>query len=250
MNKNHETPDIFWQDQKPLPATALEGAVKVNKAQECAKIISENGLKPYTDQELQLFTASPRNLVYGYNSTLKEFIDYSIASKAQSKTLYLGRVPDDVATMIENAIGGKVDNYNYVLTNGEIRKILADHGSNEKEASRGQIAVTPTLLECLPDVLSKPDAVMQGNPAVNQYGKAVFQMAKAINGYMVYVQAVSDRGLRLRPVTLYIINKKKPATTNNAITGPAHNVPNESGAVSDFSITKSGGDVNNFSTSR
>ena len=104
-------------------------------------------------------------------------------------------------------------------------------------------ALTPAIIEQLPNVLSKPDSITFGNPAVNEYGKPVFHMAKSINGYLVYVQAVSDRGFRLRPVTLYVINKKKPATTSNAITGPAHNALNESGAVSDISIANPPGAV-------
>ncbi len=199
-------------------------------------------LTPLTYKEYQNLTSnSNANYVHGYNSNLDSFINDAFTNpQSQNKTLYIGKIPQNVAQTIKNLSNSDVSNYSVVIRNGEINKIFNDHGSDLTEIPRGQIAVTPEILAKISEVISNPDKITIKKSTNDN--KTVLDFEKRINGYAIATEVISDKRKTLRPITFYVINKKNPPTISNA-NSLAGNVQNESGTDSDTTIPQSNPDV-------
>ena len=100
-----------------------------------------------------------------------------------------------------------VENYNCSLSANEMRKIFKDHGIEEKEALRGQRAVTDDDIVRIPKVIQSPESITLSPKPYN--GKPVIDFTKNIEGKMTVSAVVSDKHLDLFIQTAYVGIKKE-----------------------------------------
>jgi hypothetical protein len=81
---------------------------------------------------------------------------------------------------------------------------LKRHGNAEAERAQGQIAVKPTDMDRIPDIVKTPDCVIIG---IKRHGETLIAYSKRLNGgTAIYYEEVlnSKKNKSLRSKTLYI----------------------------------------------
>ena len=164
-------------------------------------------LKAYSDKQVENWSGSKRIVVYKNDSQLMDFVDEAIKDGTFSKKMYFGIVSDELADEVRRRFGVDIQGYNCSLGGNEIRKILKDHGNEDKESLHGQRAVSKEDFAEIPYVLSKPDAIMDGG---FYNGKPLYNFKR--NGYTV-AGVVSDKHIDLFVQTMYVSKKNRSLAT-------------------------------------
>lgn len=210
--------------------------------------VNENGLTALTDQEKINLSSGKRNKVISTFSDAVSFIKSALADKSNVNRAYLGKVPDDVAQRVYHDTGVDIRGYTAVLHGDSVRHMFKNHGDTAKEATRGQIALTPEAAANIPQILSAPDRVsLSGNTDARGLPTLLFE--KEVGDYYITAQAVADGTHSIQTDTLYIRKKKNPQDTvsnTSSTAGPEHNVRNvpPQGSSTDSTIPQSADPVN------
>lgn len=167
-------------------------------------------LKQYTDHQKENWKDSKRIVVYDSEKQFREFIRTVRSNPTFNKKMYFGAIPEAYAAVIKNETGIDVNNYNCTLASDEIRKIFKDHGDEQREALRGQRAITEDDIVHIPEVLQAPDKIKLSDKKYD--GKSAIEFTKNIDGRLTVVAVVSDKHLDLRVQTAYA-NKKRDLAT-------------------------------------
>lgn len=167
-------------------------------------------LKQYTDHQKENWKDSKRIVVHESEKQFREFIRTVRSNPTFNKKMYFGAIPEAYAAVIKNETGIDVNNYNCTLSSDEIRKIFKDHGDEQKEALRGQKAITEDDIVHIPEVLQAPDKIKLSDKKYD--GKSAIEFTKNIDGRLTVVAVVSDKHLDLRVQTAYA-NKKRDLAT-------------------------------------
>lgn len=219
-----------------------------NAAPVSGAAVNENGLTALTDQEKINLSSGKRNKVISTFSDAVSFIKSALADKSNVNRAYLGKVPDDVAQRVYHDTGVDIRGYTAVLHGDSVRHMFKNHGDTAKEATRGQIALTPEAAANIPQILSAPDRVsLSGNTDARGLPTLLFE--KEIGDYYITAQAVADGTHSIQTDTLYIRKKKNPQDTvsnTSSTAGPEHNVRDvpPQGSSTDSTIPQSADPVN------
>lgn len=192
--------------------------------------LNQFGLEEYTELEKENWEKSSIMIC----NSRKDIIDFceNNLHRTPYKKLYIGKIGNDLADRLYKDTGMRLDNYNIVLTSW----FENSHADAEKEAKRGQIAVTPEMIADLPEIISSYDRVLDAGKT--QQGKPVLQFEKEINGKRVAIEYVSDKKKSLTVQTMYAwSNKNRNLPTAPDALASAQTPETLSGTVpTDFSI--------------
>jgi len=114
----------------------------------------------------------------------------SARSKANERmTVELGTVSSEQAAVVAETIGVDVSGFSHTADTYAVRHAINQHGSAEKEARRGQIAITDDDLAAVPAILAAPDALVLG--AKNNRGQDIIgYIGRRADGSVLYVEEV------------------------------------------------------------
>ena len=152
----------------------------------------------------------------------------------------MGTIPDSAARLIRDQTGVEVSGYTAILPGSSVQHIFKNHGDTQKEATRGQRAVSAEDIAQIPKVLASPDAVTLSEDT-DVFGRPVLLFSKQIGDTYITAQAVTDGRHMLATNTLWIQKKKNPLVTesNAAKRDPAHNAQSVPPSGSSFESTPS-----------
>ena len=139
--------------------------------------------------------------------TLKELIKYAFSEERGLVKLELGEIKDVIASTIEESTGFKLENYVHVVDNYAIRHTIAEHGSPQKEAKRGQIAIEVNDFKLISEIITSPDAVYYEKK--NNLGLPVLIYEKTICDKIFYLEEIRTGRKELAMQTMY---KRKTST--------------------------------------
>ena len=189
-------------------------------------------LKQYTDKEIENFKGGKVEVV----KTTKEvesFVDKELSIKTSNNKILFGKVSDELANKINKEFGINVNDYGIALKGDNVRKIMKDHGDTQKEAQRGQIAVTKKDFDYIDDIVLEPDNIYVSGQTPS--GKPSLTFEKSINNKYTLVEFVSDKNHTLEVQTMYKHKKKNSPTADNTMNSLLLTSETDSGSSS-FSI--------------
>lgn len=175
------------------------------------------GIEPYNAHDAQ--NHSSHKGVVANDMSFDEFVAISMNSDNQQR-YYFGKVSEPLADEILHSTGKDVRSNNIVIKSNEIRHILEAHGDAEGEATRGQIPMTPEALTRLPEVFNNPDNVKLLDTK-DYAGRDAIQVEKRINGYAIVINGISKGRHSLEVDSMWLVNKKEPPRTPDALRPPA-----------------------------
>lgn len=145
-------------------------------------------------------------------SDIVDFIKNDV-KKAKYKRIYAGKIGNELAARIQKDTGINLLNYNIAITNS----FENSHADEEKEAPRGQKAVTPEDIAKVPYIIKNYDEISISG--TTEHGKKVLRFVKEMNGRKTVVENISDKRKMLYLQTMYsgrIKNNSHPATNAEA----------------------------------
>ena len=164
-----------------------------------------SGLIPYTSREAENLH-SGKNYVAWVDMHPEDFVNRTLEGKGvQGEQLYLGRLSQDVAESVSNIIGEDIQNYGVILSDNAVKHIINEHGNAITESNRGQIAVEPSHIAMVGNIVGSPNAIFPAGQT--EQGKQLIRFEKQINGWAVAVEVISDKKKGFLTKTLYIIDK-------------------------------------------
>ena len=182
--------------------------------------------------------SSDKGIVNGRDMSFSNFI--KIAKNIKNNVrFYFGKVSNNLAERIKNDIGLDVNGYNIAIRSSEVVHGLNQHGNATKEALRGQIAVTESEFEKLPNIFENPDRIILLDKK-DYAGRTAFEIHKQIDNYMIAVIGVANGRHSIEIDSVRIVNKKRTVTTVNI----AENNPNHTPETSSDQFNNSINDKN------
>lgn len=105
-------------------------------------------------------------------------------------------------------VGLDIAGYQHAIDGSAIRHTFKNHGNEEKELRRGQLAITETDLEAIPDILATPDKTIYG--LKNGIGRDMIVYLKTMpDGTTIYLEEVRSGRKTLTAQSM----RKYPRTT-------------------------------------
>ncbi len=192
-------------------------------------------LKGYTGQQKENWKNAKRILIYDNDEQFLDFIKKARDDGSYNQKIYFGAVSEELAAVIWENTGVNVENYNCSLSAYEVRKIFKDHGDNEKEALRGQQAITEKDMLDIPNVLQSPENIALSKD--HYQGKPVIVFSKQLDGKFTVAAVVSDKHLDLFVQTAYKGAKKGNLAMPIGEQAPINTSMTSNGIVSNNSIS-------------
>lgn len=138
--------------------------------------------------------------------SISDLLEYTFKDNENTQYKYaIGEIKKEVAEEIKELMALNVKEYVHIIDNYAIKHIIGEHGDAEKEAKKGQIAVTLDYFFKIPDILTNPDKVIDGG--TNKIGRRIIVYEKRINGSIIYIEEIRTKRKELALLSLYI---KKP----------------------------------------
>ena len=224
---------------------------RYRQSKESASHFDRSALQPYSEEQKARWKNSDKIIIYENEQQLRDFVDSCLSGGDASKKMYFGEVSAALASKIETNTGLRVEHFNCSLKGYEIRKIIKDHGNQEKEALHGQRAVTKEDIVQIPRVIAENDSIRLSNKKYEGKPAIEFQKRRG-NEKTTVIAVVSDKHLDLFVQTEYVNIKKgnlaapkgdqAPFNTPEAHDGtvPINSIPDSAEKVntSDEKITK------------
>ena len=142
---------------------------------------------------------------------LESQIDNALQNKNSNGTSYLGKVTDLVSNKIKSLLGIEVKNRKHTLSDNDIRHMLKQHGNQEVETKKGQIAITREDIKNIPDIINNPDEITKGTN--NKLGQTIRYIKRYNDNSTYVVEVAPDSSNALIIKTMW----KKPSTLTNSI---------------------------------
>ena len=237
----------------PAAQTAVQSAAERlngqnNTAPQAGAVSNENGLNAFSEQEQVNLSSGKKNKIVSTFSDAVSFVKNALADKSNVDRAYLGKVPESVAQKVLMDTGIDISGYSAVIPSGSVRHMFKQHGDPIREASIGQISLTPEIAAKIPEIIAAPDKVTLSERADVSGGPALL-FEKSIGDQHITVQAVSDGTHSIQTDTLYVRKKTPQDTVSNtgaeaqALNSNVRNVPPQ-GSFSDFTIPQGEDAVN------
>lgn len=228
------------------------------QAEAPAYALNEFGLEEYTNNETQQRANSKSILFANSEQDIVDFVNDYIVNRKDGqgfKRLFVGKIGDSLADRIYSDTGIDVENFNVVLRSD----FENTHGDAEREASRGQAAITPEIVGKMPEIIGNYDRAYRGDDAWNGEPSIIFE--KDIDGRKVAVEYVSNKRKQLYlqtmfgwaegkggnlPISKNLSKKKNPSTVATSENAHASSTSETNSGTDSFIdiIPQSGDDVN------
>lgn len=174
----------------------------------------------------------------------KNVINDALTNKNPKGTILLGKVKNNVAIKIKNILGIDVNNRIHSLSKTDIRHMIAQHGNQQIENNKGQIAITQEDILRIPDIINNPDKLVKGTD--NKNGKTVRYIKNYGDNISFVVEVVPEKSGRMNIKTMW---KKSTALTNSQMTPDSTSKTTDSSISSTTnSIPQNENNVNNKNT--
>lgn len=164
-----------------------------------------NNINNYTKHEINNFRNGKIKIVKSNNDIYK-FTQESIKYPSNAK-LYFGKIGKDLANTIKKEININLENYNISLQTNAIRHIFKNHGTQNIESMRGQIAITTEDFILIPKIISCYDKIKNTGKTENNNTAIGFQ--KQFDDIYFLITYISDKNHNLEVKTLWKIKTKK-----------------------------------------
>lgn len=120
----------------------------------------------------------------------------------------VSEVSSEEAKTVKEKTGLDIDGYRHIIDNFGINHTLTKHGDEKSESNRGQIAVTQSDFERIPEIIKNPDSIE--NAGKNKLGRDVIRYSKTYpDGTTFYIEEVRNAKKELALETLYKRKNKK-----------------------------------------
>ncbi len=173
----------------------------------------------------------------GRYESVRKFIADSIADKQTRGSTEVRPVNAKEIADIKEVVGVDVSKAIHEVTSDDLRHTINQHGDVKKEAKRGQIAVTVSDLERIPEILDSYDRIEKGT--TDERNRKSVRYIKKNNGETTYVEVVIEGGNKLRGKTMW----KTPSGRINAPENPNHTSETAAGPGVDSKLTPASGNV-------
>ena len=112
----------------------------------------------YDSEEIASIKRDARNQIAESLEDIRNFIIASLNGKTRGR-LFVGKLKSEISDKIKNDTNISTEGYSVILTSDEIKHIFKQHGDTEKEALRGQEALTVDNITIVLDAIFNPDTV-------------------------------------------------------------------------------------------
>ena len=160
-------------------------------------------IKKYIKYEIENIESNKIKIANN-DKDIMNFVEESINQKSSNKTIYFGKITDNLANQIYKKTNIYVKNYNLSLKASNIKKILKDHGNDKIESLRGQIAVKKSDFKYIDDIILNNDNFFCSG--TTKQGKPSITFEKRIGNKYIIVEYISDKHHNLEVQSMY---KKK-----------------------------------------
>ena len=188
-------------------------------------------IKQYSQKEINNIESDKIKIAKS-DKDISHFVETAIKEKSSNKTIYFGKINDNITREIYEKIGINLNNYNLSLKASNVRKILKDHGNVNTELLRGQVAVLKSDFKYIDAIILENDNFYYSGTTKD--GKPSITFEKNINDKYVLVEYISDKHHNLEVQTMWK-NKKK-----NSVTVLHEDCPG-------LNTSKTGSDISSFS---
>jgi hypothetical protein len=132
---------------------------------------------------------------------IEQVIDKALNDPNARQKFVIGSVDKKLADAASKA-GFSIDGYDHDLDVSGVRHAFLDHGNENKEASRGQIAITQEDIKKIPEVIKSYDTVEF--PGKNKIGRDLIRYVKKMDdGTVFYVEEIRSKQKTLTIQTLW-----------------------------------------------
>ncbi len=169
-------------------------------------------MKKYSPKEEKNISSKKISIVHN-TEEIQEFVKQELREKSSNKKIYYGKVNDKVSSRILKKYKINIKEYNISLKGDNIRKIIKDHGDNEKENLRGQIAMILDDFNYIDDIINEPDFINLSHSTKDNKPGLIF-IKKIVKEYTT-IEYVSDKHKTLETQTMYVHKKKNSVTTGD-----------------------------------
>lgn len=155
-----------------------------------------------------------RNLVAGIDSSVSAFFEkWRNGRKGRPdeklEKLYLGRMSDGTRAAVSDILGYEVSERDFIVTNDGVKHILDTHGDPEAEVRKGNLPLTPDIIDALPSVVKNPDNIRPGHAEKSSpYRQGVIFEKMLPDGTVVYIQFDNSKRGTFEGRTLYVKEKE------------------------------------------
>jgi hypothetical protein len=145
----------------------------------------------------------------GRNRVIKELYESVKKKIIPKKILRFWEVDENEAQIIEKNTRFKVEGYIHILDPQQLKHILDEHGDPEHEAKRGQVAITETDFQLIPDIIRNPDSIERTKTYVWDKRKKMYKLVegikytKRVDGHIIYIEEVLTGQNQLSTGTIY-----------------------------------------------
>lgn len=146
-------------------------------------------LGQYSEQEILSIERNKTQKVARSYEEIKAFIN-EVRPGAVNRFLYLGKISDSTARLVEKETGLDVSDKSIVLSGNDIQHIFNRHGETKTETQRGQIAVTRANIENIIETIIEPDSVKMEIDK-NNVNTVIFE--KSIQGKNIAITVLSNK---------------------------------------------------------
>lgn len=168
-----------------------------------------------------------RNLVAGIDSSVSAFFEkWRNGRKGRPdeklEKLYLGRMTEGTRAAVSAILGYDVSERDFIVTNDGVKHILDTHGDPDAEVRKGNLPLTPDIIDALPSVVASPDNVRPGHiEKSSPYRQGVIFEKTLPDGTVVYIQFDNSKRGTFEGRTLYVKEKESsPSGVDASIETP------------------------------
>ena len=170
------------------------------------KITLNKHMIKYNPKEEKNLSSKKISIVHN-TEEIQEFVKQELREKSSNKKIYYGKVNDKISSRILKKYKINITEYNISLKGDNIRKIIKDHGDNEKENLRGQIAMILDDFNYIDDIINEPDIINLSHSTKDNKPGLIF--VKRIVKEYTTIEYVSDKHKTLETQTMYVHKKKE-----------------------------------------
>lgn len=170
-------------------------------------ILKTRGIKKLSEHIANNLKSGKDNLILGYGTTFKNFIQNAVDNKSYNKRLYAGQVSEELAMVINKLYPQyKVDNFLFIINSREINHSINKHGV--ENVKKDEIPVTKEDLLLIPEILNNPDNISK-SPYKDFSNRDALFFEKIIGDNARIVMGIAKRKNALIFDTFYKIDKQK-----------------------------------------
>lgn len=177
----------------------------------------EAGQVPYDPLEvaaIQHEGKTFRNLVAGIDTSVSAFFQKWRGGRRSQQgekleKLYLGKMTEEVRAQVSAILGYEVGTRDFIITNDGVKHIFDGHGDPEAEIARGNLPLTQTVIDLLPEIVAHPDAIIEGDIEKRPpYRIGVIFQKTLSDGRVIYIQFDNSNRGTFEGRTLYVTKEE------------------------------------------